>query len=291
MKHGYSRIGLIFVLSLLGACSSTTFLYNRLDFLLPWYLGDYADLDHPQEVLLKELLQPYLAWHRMEELPRYLEIIEQIDSSLDDPLQQQDVAEISQALEQAWSRLERESVEWMMELGASLNDEQINYFLERLQEQQEEYEEEYLSRSEQEYREDTYDSLLESFQDALGRLDPAQRQVLQETSESMLRSDAAWLTERARWLVTLQQILKRESGWQKELLAAMAARPENVSAKYEQVYSHNLALIHGATAEVLNSRSEKQDRRLRKKLAKFKKAINTLIKQGEAKRDRLEPAP
>ena len=44
MKHGYSRIGLIFVLSLLGACSSTTFLYNRLDFLLPWYLGDYADL-------------------------------------------------------------------------------------------------------------------------------------------------------------------------------------------------------------------------------------------------------
>ena len=40
---------LIFALLLLGGCSSTTFIYNRLDFILPWYLDDYVELNRAQD--------------------------------------------------------------------------------------------------------------------------------------------------------------------------------------------------------------------------------------------------
>ena len=113
-----NRIGLVCILLLLGACSSTTFVYNRLDFLLPWYLDDYAELNRAQDQYLDELLAPFLAWHRAEELPRYIEIIDQIDASLDQPLTADEVALISAEFESAWFRLEGEALDWLLDLGA-----------------------------------------------------------------------------------------------------------------------------------------------------------------------------
>ena len=50
------------------ACSGTTFVYNRLDTILP-HVDDYVDLDSPQRQLLDQTLQPFLRWHRQQELP------------------------------------------------------------------------------------------------------------------------------------------------------------------------------------------------------------------------------
>ena len=44
MRERWIKAGLICTLLLLGACSSTSFVYNRLDFIVPWYADDYVDL-------------------------------------------------------------------------------------------------------------------------------------------------------------------------------------------------------------------------------------------------------
>jgi hypothetical protein len=291
VKRRSTRIALILSLLLLGACSSTTFVYNRLDFLLPWYLGDYVDLDRSQKSYLDELLQPYLQWHRMEELPLYLELLDQIDESLNRTVEAQDIADLSLAFEEAWRRLEREGRKWVLDLGASLSDEQIAEFLQELENTQLEYEEKYLKRDEKTFRQDSYDSLSDSMQDYLGKLDATQKRVLKNTSDSMQRSDYAWLEERSLWLLKMEAILQREPGWQQRLSEAIDAREQNHSPAYRQVYEHNMMEIYIALAAVLNSRSEKQDRRLRKKLAGFREDLNTLIEQGREKELNLTTAP
>lgn len=274
------KLALVTLLLFLGACSSTTFLYNRLDFLLPWYLGNYVDLERTQKSLLDELLEPYLRWHRMEELPAYLEVLDQMVVSLDEPLEQEDVAAITLAFEDAWSRLEARGLEWMLELGDSLSDEQILKFLAELDEKQVEYEEEYLTRSEEEFREETYESLRDSFQDFLGKLDSEQLQTLRNTSESMRRSDFAWLDERRKWLENLRAMLQREPGWQQRVRDAVAAREQNTAPEHVEIYEHNKLEIQAAVVVVVNNRSDRQDRRLRKKLNNFRDDLKTLIEQG-----------
>jgi len=74
---------LLFSLIFLVGCSSTTFVYNRIDFLLPWYLESYVDLNREQKQDLKQLLIPFFKWHREEELPNYLAIIEDLELALD----------------------------------------------------------------------------------------------------------------------------------------------------------------------------------------------------------------
>ena len=275
----FCRIWLLCSLLLLSACSSTTFIYNRLDFILPWYLDDYAQLNSEQDKYLEELLSPFLAWHRSEELPRYLLILEQIDSSLDRQLEPDDVADIAAQMEAAWYRLEGEALDWLLDLGAELSDEQVQDFLGELQEQQNKYEKKYLKRSEEDFREDSYDSLLDSMQDYLGRLDSKQRAVLREASEGLMRSDRTWLTERAAWLQRLGVMMQREPGWQQRIRDASAARDETVSAEYLRLYEHNTRVIYRAVADTLNSRTNKQNRRLRGKLDDLREDLQTLIAQ------------
>ena len=77
---------LLFSLVFLVGCSSTTFFYNRLDFLLPWYLESYVDLNQEQRKNLNELLEPFFEWHREEELPKYAEIIGDLELLLDEKI-------------------------------------------------------------------------------------------------------------------------------------------------------------------------------------------------------------
>jgi hypothetical protein len=277
-----SRVLVILALVLLGACSSTTFLYNRLDFILPWYLDDYVDLDSDQRQYVDRLLDPFLDWHRQEELPAYVAVLDQIEGTLGQPVTELEIAAIAGAFEAAWLRLEGRSLDWLLAIGASLTDEQVEEFLQNLDERQQEYEKKYLSRSDEEYREDTYDRLIDRAQDYLGRLDSEQKARLRATSDAMIRSDRPWLEERARWNARLAVLLQREPGWEQRVRDAVARRNETLSESYGEAFSHNLTLIQEAIADLLNSRSERQERRLRGEIADLREDLQALIEQGRA---------
>jgi len=277
----WCRIGLLCGILFLVACSGTTFLYNRLDFLLPWYVEDYADLDAQQETYLADLLAPFLRWHRNQELPRYAEILEGIQGSLDRPQTAASVAAVFAQMEAAWLRLEGETLDWLLDLGAQLSDEQIDGFMNVLWQQQQEFDEKYLERTEEEFYQDSYESMVDSAKEYLGPLSDDQRALLRAASRSLLRSDKAWLAERAAWFVQLGELLKRQPQWQQRLKDAVAQRREHPSAEYAKVYAHNMNVIYEAVAQLLNSRSERQDWHLRDRLADLHDDLEVLIAQGK----------
>ena len=272
-----TRVALaIVLLLLLQACSSTTFVYNRLDFILPWYLDDYVDLNRQQRVSLDELLTPFLHWHRTEELPRYVEILAAIERDLNTQVTPEMIGQTFSEVERAWLRLEEEALNWMLVLGAALSDEQINAFLAVLQKQQEEYEDDYLDRSEQAYQQDSYDNFVDGLQDYMGRLDKGQRASLFEASAQLRRMDTLWWDERAVWLTNLGAALEREPGWQQQLRGMKAVREENYSPAYREMYAHNMAVVEVVIAKVLNSRTQKQERRLRSKIKNLREDLEAL---------------
>lgn len=272
-----SRLVLVIALALLGACSSTTFIYNRLDMIIPWYVGSYVDLDREQKGYLDTLLEPFLVWHRREELPSYVLIIDDLESRLDRDVTADDVAAISARFEAAWFRLEARGLDWLLQLGERLSDEQMAEFRESLRDKQQDYEEKYLGRTDEKFRDESYDSFRDSLQDYMGRLNGEQRERLRQASETLLRSDGVWLEEREVWLDRLDITLQRAPGWQQAIRDDLARRDETVSPRYREVYSHNLEVIHLAIADVLSSRSDRQDRRLRSKLRNLREDLQNLI--------------
>ncbi len=283
-----SRLAVLaLLLVFLAGCSGTRFLYNRLDFLVPWYLGDYVSLDREQGRLLKSELQPFLDWHRLEELPRYVALLDQLEGQLEEELAHADLRALVADAEVAIYRLQERALDWMLALGEELRDEQIAGFLASLREQQAEYEEKYLERDDDEFRRDACDRLEDNARKYLGRLQREQKAGLGAACGDMWRSDSLWLEARAQWVARLEYILQRQPGWQEDLRQALAERGETVSAAYRATYEHNARVIQLATVELLNGRTERQDVHLRRELGKLRRDLLALVEEGERKRETI----
>ncbi len=234
-----------------------------------------------QETYLAELIAPFLLWHRDHELPSYVEILAKIQAGLDQPQTSGGVAAVFAELQTAWLRLEGEALDWLLDLGAQLSDEQIAGFLEVLREQQQEYEEEYLARTDEEFYQDSYDNLVDNAKEYLGVLSDEQRDQLRAASRRLLRSDRAWLQERAQWLTQLAVLLQREPQWQQRVRDAVAARREHPAPEYLRIFEHNMGVIYELVASILNERNALQDQHLRDKLAEVRRDLELLVAQGK----------
>lgn len=281
-------LALAALLALLSACSGTTFVYNRLHILVPWYLGGYVDLDPGQRHSLDQQLAPYLDWHRRDELPRYIDLLDRAEALLDGEVEPADIAALQGEVEVAAGRLRDRTLDWLLPLAERLGDRQIADFLAALADKQEEYREKYLDRDDVRYHRDAFESLRDNGQDYLGRLSGEQRDGLRAAASRLRRADAAWLAEREAWIATLGEILAREPGWQQRLRDAVAARDSLRDPAHRELYEHNVQVIHGAVAELLNSRSERQDRHLRRELHNLRRDLATLA--GCDPRAQGEPA-
>ncbi len=68
----------------LASCSSVRLAYQQMPLLAGIWVDTYLDLDGDQRSLLKAQLQTWQAWHRREELPRWIALLRQAHSALDD---------------------------------------------------------------------------------------------------------------------------------------------------------------------------------------------------------------
>ncbi len=102
------KLSLVLVI-LLASCSTTTFIYDRINFILPWYLGSFVDLDAEQGDYLDELLVPFFDWHQTNEITFYLMILDASESLLlsKQKIKADDIATVSMIIDDAWFRLEQ----------------------------------------------------------------------------------------------------------------------------------------------------------------------------------------
>lgn len=282
--RGKQILGLLklFLLTVtIAGCSNTTFVYNRLDWLLPWYVEGFTELNRDQERYLDAQLVTFLGWHRESELPCYLGLIDHIDASVKQEVTPEEVKLIATAFEGAWLRTQDESLNWLLSLGEQLSQEQIEDFLEELEEKRVEDEEEYLGRSDEEFQQDNYQTLRDIAEDYLGKLQQPQREQLREVSKTLRRSDILWMEGRVAFQQRLAEVLEREPGWQLRARELVETRFASAPEEYQVLIDYNSAVIHEWLASLLNGRTEKQNERLQKKLEKLRGQIQTLATQAE----------
>ena len=275
-----ARLAAVLLTLLLLAGCGNTFLYNRLDWLIGWYVDDYVELSRAQEKVFQQRLRPVLDWHRREELALYAALLQQIEADSAAPLDADTVRDWSRQLLLALERIEARLWPLIHEIGADLDQAQMAELLENIQARQRELEEEYLTRTDEEYVEDNFDRLSENLRDFLGPLSAAQEDQIARAAQAMRRLDQAWLKERRLWLKTLQRLSAREPGWQAALRAAWAQRKERRTPRYHAHRRHNMDIIHALVAAVLNARDERQDHHLQRELDGLRDDLQTLIGQA-----------
>jgi hypothetical protein len=275
--RSWRSVRIALALSLLFATGCTaSFTYNRLDWLIPWWVDDYVDLTRDQRRELRTQLEPALRWHREEELGRYAAILDRIEADLESGATPHDVRDWLDDIIAAAERAEARMLEVALGFGDSVTDEQVAQFMRRIWERQAEYESQYLERSDAEYEEDNADYLVESFNRLLGRLNDEQEVQLRSAAATLKRFDKAWLEERAKWLRDLEPLMQRGAGWERAVRDLYADRIEWRTPEYREILDHNIGTLGEAVAHVLNSIDQKQRDHLLDKIEDLRRTIKKL---------------
>ncbi len=288
MLQKLKKLSLVLVI-LLASCSTTTFVHNRIDFMLPWHLGSFVDLDAEQGDYLDELLVPFFDWHQANEMPFYLMILDASESLLlsKQKIKADDIATVSMIIDDAWFRLEKSSMKWILPLGRELSSKQIDGLLEVMRSQAEEYKNERLGLTDEQYRQDAFDRIRNNLVKFMGELSREQTELVSKASSQLKRTDRVWFEKRIALLDELEEILVRDVGWEQELLHVMTSRGNTLSGG--DIYSHNLNVSHELFAAVLNTRSKEQDKRLRQQIEKYRTDIENTIKQQKDNHELINP--
>jgi hypothetical protein len=262
------------------ACTMS-FTYNRLDWLIPWYVDGYVDLTRQQRKTLRQQLAPHLQWHRREELTGYIELLDRIESDLRGPVSEQTVQGWIDEVLAAAQRVEETALTVALTFGAEVSDAQMEEFTASLWEKQREYEEEFLSRSDRQYARDNFAHLEDLLDRFLGRLSAEQEATLREAADSLERFDHLWLEERAAWLNLLTPLLQRPEGWQAAIENAYQSREDRRTTEYRRVQDHNTAVVTHAIAEALPLMDSDQRNHAAAEIEDLRRMLRKLVERPE----------
>ena len=264
----------------LSSCSATQFIYNRVDILVRWYLDDYVSLDREQQARFDGRLEGLLDWHRREELPAYVELLDDALTILDEGVPLEDTRAMADHIEDAAIRFQDPFLELLLSTGEDLRPDQRRKFVDVLLSKQEEFEEDRLARSDAEYREDLEDQFDKQLSRYLGPLTAEQNDRIAVGVSEMTRLDRFWLEDRRVWIAELSVILlEAESEWPDQVRALIAGRDDALLPAYREGIDHNGEVILQLSRDVLIARTDKQDRKLRNRLQSLRDDLAALAMQ------------
>ncbi|GAB1142271.1 DUF6279 family lipoprotein [Shewanella algae] len=266
MKRIVIALALLIALS---ACS-TKVSYYFLDWAIEWQLEDYVTLDRQQEQAFDAILDPFLVWHRSQELPRYSAQLKTLQTELaDGTLTPQSWRHHVDMARDHWFRLFAQVFDDLLPLIASLSDKQVAQVIAKLEADEQELVDEYKDKNQEQLIKDADERLEELFADWLGRLSDQQKALIHEHNSRRLATLDMWLEYRHEWLRQFKQALLQRSD--SDLLAQrlrllMTSPDELKSDVHKQKLAQNTENFGMLLLQLHQSLSERQQKHFKRKL-------------------------
>jgi len=295
LRHWRRGALLAIVACLVVTGCAAQILYNRLNFLVPWYFGSRVSLSDTQEVDLKAAVDAVTAWHRESELPRYSAFLRTLARQTKQPFSRQQIEDALDDMEVFWAALVAELVPEAARWLGSLSPAQADELLASFAEDDADLREEYCEPPPENLVAKRVKSIGRSVKYWTGSLDDRQRSIIERAAADMRPTGCDWLDSRARWRATLRNLLA-ESGDAAAIeapLRELMLNPEQTwTAAYRTGFEANRSRLIDMFAELDATWNAEQRGRAARKLEKFADELDELRPDQAAAADstRLRPA-
>lgn len=261
---------------LLVGCSRLELLYRNLDWLLPWRLDHYLDLDRQQQAWLKPRLQTHLGWHCSVELPRYLDWLQRTRHLLEQPAPspaqlRSQFAEIDDALQ----RIAVQITPTAIALLQTLSPEQVARLYSALDEDNREAREDFLESPLAEQISQRSKRMQERLRPWLGPLSPAQQRQIAHWSSRLGEQNRLWLGNRLRWQQALRDALatRHQADFAMRLTRLLQERERFADADYQQHQADMRQGLAELFSDLLGSADSQQRAQLSQRLRVFSRDL------------------
>ena len=194
-------------LVLLQGCSAVKLGYQQLPTLSYWWLDSAVSFNDSQSARVKEALSQVHQWHRTQELPTYLELLQRGIDLSQGPVQASQVCGVWTDIQTRMDRSMRVMVSQAAPVVTQLGPRQLSHLARHFETKNEAWDKEWLQGSAAERLERRTEKTLERYQSFYGDLTAAQTALIKTQV-----SQSPWQPEWGR-----QERLRREQ----ELLTAL----------------------------------------------------------------------
>lgn len=277
MRHYCPRIAkrlllAVAVLFLLNGCA-TKIAYHYLDFALIWTLEKYVELDKPQKKKLKEEMEAFHQWHRSTQLPLYSSYMADFKSRYQQaPLTGNQMhAEVDQLQVYLDACIEH-LMPSLVDLAASLSDEQVEELLANIAEDRADYRKKYIDVSTEELHAARVKELESNLNLVIRRFNKEQEAAMLDWSQGLVPYEKLTLAQQEIWGKELAEVLAQRDN--REILETglrklIFVHTDHWDPELEKIVDENQEKSYQFLADLLNGLEGKQRARFIARVERF----------------------
>ncbi len=244
-------------------------IYNHLDWIIPWYLSDYIDLNNDQDNLLDKKLFAQLKWHRVTQLTSYSKFLRQLKSNLNNGLKYEDLDRCHNQMRKFWQDLITHASPDIAKILSTASDEQIEEFLENLKKRNEKYRERYIDLTEEKLRQKKVARINRFLDFCMGDVNKEQEKIVDQWSKklkniSVVRFD--FIKKSQKRLGKILESRKDEGAFTKDLREFLCFRRKSWPPDLRDIAAHNRDLTKRTFIEIVNHMSSDQREHLNEQI-------------------------
>ncbi len=273
---------LLVALMLLSGCA-VKLIYNQLDWLIPWYLDDYLELDGKQEAQFKKRLNAYLDWHRHNQLPEYSAFLRRLAADVEHGLNEQQIQEYQQQLEHFRDVLVTQMSPHVVAVFSQVTDAQLEALKEQFEEDNREYFEENIAPDETKQRRQRAREISRYIERWTGSLNNEQQQLVEQFAQQYQLMGEDFLAARKAWQKEFLRILalrRQPDLYEKALLKLLNSTDFGRTPQFNEKLEHNRRLMAALYFEIDKSLTDKQRSKAVKKLRSMAEDLDDLARQS-----------
>lgn len=273
----------VLVLLLAASGCAVRLVYNQLDWAIPWYLNDYLALEGEQKDQFKRQLDDYLYWHRVDQLPQYASFLREVAVQAQNGLDRNEIAVIQSRTESFANTLIVQMTPHVVDLFASVSDQQVEQFYKALKKGNAEFRVEYIEISERAKRKQAANDARDYVERWVGGLSDKQDDIIRHWSQTYQPMGEEILQGRLAWQTRFREILalrkNQPAQYEQQMSALLIDRNFGRSESFNSKFEHNREALISLYQMLDASLSRDQRKRLIKQLNSYADDFVVLSKQ------------
>ncbi len=268
---------------LVSACGKASLAYRNLDWVIPWRVNQYLDLDSQQKAWLKPKVQEHLAWHCSTELPRYVDWLQRTQDLLQEPAP--DASQLEAQMieaEQAFHAIVRETNPTAVALLADLRPEQVDRLYARMEKDNREDRQEFLEPPLQTQISERAERLEKRLKPWFGTFNEMQRARIGQWASERRDQNRQWLENRTRWQDEFRSVLDQRDaeGFAQRMSYVLENRRGAHDERATQAYEQSRLAMAALLSDLLAAADEQQRTRVNERLASLQSDLAGQICSG-----------
>lgn len=176
-------IGVLLLGATLSGCSAIRLAYNNLPEFTFWWMDGYVDFNGAQTPRVKDQLGALLAWHRKNELPRLVGLLQKAEAMAPNDVTPDQVCALFDEGRARLMAAAEQAAGPGAELAMSLGDAQLQNIERKYAKNNADYASDWLEKSPDKVHQKRYEQFLERNEDFYGTLDARQRALMRQLTD------------------------------------------------------------------------------------------------------------